>query len=52
MPKENYMYGTPYEWYEKYGVRKYGFHGTSHQYVSEKLSNYWVRKTQRLLSYT
>lgn len=31
-----YLYATPYEWYEKYGVRKYGFHGTSHQYVSEK----------------
>ncbi|MGI6781940.1 MAG: acetate/propionate family kinase [Acholeplasmataceae bacterium] len=36
MPKENFMYGTPYEWYSKYGVRKYGFHGTSHQYVSEQ----------------
>ena len=36
MPKENFMYATPYEWYEKYGVRKYGFHGTSHQYVSEQ----------------
>ena len=36
MPRENFMYATPYEWYEKYGVRKYGFHGTSHQYVSEK----------------
>jgi len=31
-----YLYATPYAWYEKYGVRKYGFHGTSHQYVSEK----------------
>lgn len=31
-----YLYAIPYEWYEKYGVRKYGFHGTSHQYVSEK----------------
>lgn len=31
-----YLYATPYEWYEKHGVRKYGFHGTSHQYVSEK----------------
>jgi acetate kinase len=34
MPKEAYMYATPYEWYEKFGVRKYGFHGTSHKYVS------------------
>jgi len=34
MPKENFLYATPYEWYEKFGVRKYGAHGTSHQYVS------------------
>ncbi len=36
MPKENYMYAIPYEYYEKYGVRKYGFHGTSHKYVSQR----------------
>lgn len=36
MEEEAYLYATPYEWYEKYGVRKYGFHGTSHQYVSEE----------------
>ena len=34
MPKQNYIYPIPYEYYEKYGIRKYGFHGTSHQYVS------------------
>ena len=34
MPEEAYMYATPYEWYEKYGIRKYGAHGTSHKYVS------------------
>ncbi|MBN2605651.1 MAG: acetate kinase [Bacilli bacterium] len=34
MKKDVYLYGVPYEWYEKYGVRKYGFHGTSHKYVS------------------
>lgn len=34
MPKENYMYPVPYEWYVKYGVRKYGFHGTSHKYIT------------------
>ena len=34
MPKENYMYPVPYEWYLKYGVRKYGFHGTSHKYIT------------------
>jgi acetate kinase len=36
MPKENYLYAVPYEWYKKHGVRKYGFHGTSHQYVSQE----------------
>ena len=34
MPKENFMYAIPYEWYEKYHIRKYGAHGTSHKYVS------------------
>ncbi len=37
MPKENYMYPVPMEWYEKYGVRKYGFHGTSHKYITGKM---------------
>jgi len=36
MPKHAYMYAIPQEYYEKYGVRKYGFHGTSHKYVSQK----------------
>ena len=34
MPEKNYMYPVPYEWYVKYGVRKYGFHGTSHKYIT------------------
>ncbi len=34
MPKENFIYPVPYEWYLKYGVRKYGFHGTSHKYIT------------------
>ena len=38
MPKENYIYPIPYEYYEKYGIRKYGFHGTSHMYVSNRLA--------------
>jgi acetate kinase len=38
MPVENYLYPIPYEYYEKYGIRKYGFHGTSHQYVSKRLA--------------
>ena len=37
MPKKNYMYPVPYEWYKKYGVRKYGFHGTSHKYLTEAM---------------
>ena len=35
-----YMYALPYEWYEKYGIRKYGFHGTSHRYVGAKAAEY------------
>jgi acetate kinase len=35
MPKHAYMYALPYELYEKYGIRRYGFHGTSHRYVSQ-----------------
>lgn len=34
MPEVTYLYPVPYEWYEKYGVRKYGFHGTSHKYIT------------------
>ncbi|MBF0762393.1 acetate kinase [Dysgonomonas mossii] len=36
MPARSYMYGLPYSLYEKYGIRRYGFHGTSHRYVSRK----------------
>ncbi len=35
MPKENFLYAIPYEWYQKYGVRKYGFHGLSCQYITQ-----------------
>lgn len=37
MPKENYLYPIPYEYYEKYGIRKYGAHGTSHKYVTQRV---------------
>lgn len=40
MPKEAYMYAVPYELYEKYGVRRYGFHGTSHRYVSQRVCEF------------
>lgn len=36
MPEKAYLYGVPYAWYSKYGVRRYGFHGTSHQFVSQR----------------
>ncbi|MCR5108256.1 MAG: acetate kinase [Lachnospiraceae bacterium] len=36
MPKKAYLYGIPYEYYDKYKVRRYGFHGTSHSYVSKR----------------
>lgn len=37
IPEENYMYAVPYDWYEENGVRKYGFHGTSHRYITEEM---------------
>ena len=40
MPQYAYMYAIPYEYYEKYDVRKYGFHGTSHKYVAEQAANF------------
>ncbi len=38
IPEERYIYPIPYEYYEKYGIRKYGFHGTSHRYVSARIA--------------
>ena len=38
IPKERYIYPVPYEYYKKYSIRKYGFHGTSHKYVSQRLA--------------
>jgi acetate kinase len=38
MPESSYMYAVPYEWYDKYAIRRYGFHGTSHLYVSRRAS--------------
>ena len=40
MDKEHFLYPVPYEWYEKYGVRRYGFHGTSHRFVYGEISKY------------
>lgn len=49
MPQENYMYPVPYEWYEKYGVRKYGFHGISYKYITEAMINKLKNKTVNLI---
>ncbi len=38
MPQKSYLYGVPYKWYKEYGVRKYGFHGTSHKYVAYRVA--------------
>ncbi len=48
MEEDAYIYSTPYEWYEKYGVRKYGFHGTSHKYVSQKVADMLGRDVKTL----
>lgn len=48
IPKERYVYPIPYEYYEKYGVRKYGFHGTSHMYVSQRLAEIEKRPIEEL----
>lgn len=39
MPKSSYIYALPYEYYEKHGIRRYGFHGTSHKYVSDRAAD-------------
>ncbi|QEK12014.1 acetate kinase [Crassaminicella thermophila] len=48
MPKSSYIYPLPYELYEKYGIRKYGFHGTSHRYVSQKAADFLGKKLEDL----
>ena len=48
MPKEAFLYGIPYEYYEKYRVRRYGFHGTSHSYVSHRAAELLGQKYEDL----
>ncbi len=48
MPKEAYLYGLPYEYYEKYQVRRYGFHGTSHSFVSKRAAELLGKKYEDL----
>lgn len=48
MPESSYLYSLPYEYYEKYGIRKYGFHGTSHKYVSQRAAELLGRPLEHL----
>ena len=48
MPAEAYMYGLPYSYYEKYKIRRYGFHGTSHSFVSKKIAEDLGKKPEDL----
>ncbi|WP_347862577.1 acetate kinase [Salimicrobium sp. PL1-032A] len=48
MPEQSYLYSLPYEYYEDYGIRKYGFHGTSHKYVSERAAEMMGRPVEQL----
>ena len=50
MPKEKYVYPIAYEYYEKYGIRKYGFHGTSHMYVSQRLAEIENNKNLKVVT--
>lgn len=48
MPEKAYMFAVPYKYYEKFGVRKYGAHGTSHRYVTEKMAEIMGKKKEEL----
>lgn len=48
MPPMAYMYALPYEYYEKYGIRRYGFHGTSHRYISRRCAEFMGEKIEKL----
>jgi len=49
MPEKAYMYAIPYEVYEKHKIRRYGFHGTSHKFVSEETAKYLGKKDARMV---
>ncbi|SMQ72287.1 acetate kinase [Bacillus sp. OV166] len=48
MPEQSFLYSLPYEYYQQYGIRKYGFHGTSHQYVSQRSAELLKRPIREL----
>lgn len=49
MPKENYLYAVPYSWYKENGVRKYGFHGTSHNYITNQMKKHFNKEDVNLI---
>lgn len=49
MPKENYLYAVPYSWYKENGVRKYGFHGTSHNYITNQMKEHFNKEDVNLI---
>ena len=50
MEMTEYLYAVPYDWYEKYGIRKYGFHGTSHRYIYKTISEYLGRDDLKVIN--
>ena len=51
MKEDSFVYALPYEWYEKYGVRRYGYHGTSHRYVSEEaIKHFNLGKNSKIIT--
>ena len=50
MEAYNYLYPVPYEWYEKYGVRKYGFHGTSHKFINREITAKFGKDDLKVIS--
>ena len=50
MAKTEYLYPVPYEWYEKYGVRKYGFHGMSHNYIADRMKDILGKEDIKIIS--
>ena len=52
MPEESYMYALPYEYYERLGVRRYGFHGTSHKYIAKAAAKYLGKPLRELNAIT
>ena len=50
MEPKNYLYAVPMDWYKNYGVRKYGFHGTSHRFINKSISEYLNRSDLKVIS--